>query len=111
MNWRRASQRRTITNYITHDIKKNCLNFGWGVGLVAWLGGFRCMEMNKKSASPKKTLPPVGAIAAIVAIVAIVAIEAIEAIDAIEGIVEWGAILPYLRGGVVGRAQNIAPPT
>ena len=49
MNWRRASQRRTITNYITHDIKKNCLNFGWGVGLVAWLGGFRCMEMNKKS--------------------------------------------------------------
>lgn len=56
----------------------------------------------------EKTLPPVGAIAAIVAIVAIVAIEAI---DAIEGIVEWGAILPYLRGGVVGRAQNIAPPT
>ncbi len=73
--------------------------------MVAWLGSvlwFDGMEMNKKSASPKKTLPPVGAIAAIVAI---------EAIDAIEGIVEWGAILPYLRGGVVGRAQNIAPPT
>ena len=53
MNWRRASQRRTITNYITHDIKKNCLNFGWGVGLVAWLGSvlwFDGMEMNKKSA-------------------------------------------------------------
>ena len=79
---------------------------GCGFGGLAWrVGGLRCMEMNKKSASPKKTLPPVGAIAVIVAIVAIVAIEAIE------GIVEWGAILPYLRGGVVGRAQNIAPPT
>ena len=63
------------------------MNFGWGVGLVAWLGSvlwFDGMEMNKKSASPKKTLPPVGAIAAIVAI------EAIEVIVGIEAMELWG---------------------
>ena len=47
MNWRRASQKRTITNYITHDIKKNCLNFGWSVGLVAWLGGMVALDVWK----------------------------------------------------------------